>query len=153
MQIPCGQDGKGGHLWRLMRALTLALVSSCLAVPLFAQAGDPATIPVNQEKPTLTLSYWTAVGIAATSASFDAYTTARYVGHEGYCDHEEMSPWLYGTKAPDARVYAIITAEAVATATLSYFLKKKSKKWWSIPLVYTTVIHARGAINNLSHCR
>jgi hypothetical protein len=153
MPIFGGRDRRGGRLRVVLQALTLALAGACLAVPLLAQSADPAAIPVSKDKPALGPVYWTVFGAAAAGASLDAYTTARYVGHEGHCDHEEMSPWLYGTKAHDARVIAIIAAEVVGSATLSYLLKKKGKKWWSAPLLYTTAIHARGAVNNFSRCR
>lgn len=106
-------------------------------------------------------SFWIFAGINAGATFADAMTTTQMVGHSAHgrpCEFEAWSPTLYGHKANDGQVAAVMAIEAVATTGLAYFLKKKHAHiWkfqlWTIPLAYETEIHARGAIHNLRTCR
>jgi hypothetical protein len=46
-----------------------------------------------------------------------------------------------------------MAAETVGVASFSYFLKKKEKRYWRLPLLLSAGAHSRGAIHNFSNCR
>lgn len=106
-------------------------------------------------------NFWTLTGINAGATLADAITTAHFVGHglPGHaCQVESVSPELYGRKPNDARVFAVMGAEAVAASGLSYFLKKKHAHiWklqlWTVPLAFQAEVHTIGAIHNLRTCK
>ena len=115
--------------------------------PLWAQNGQAA-----DSSKTGTPEYWRTVAAAALITSADAYTTARYVGHSQNCNVEGWSPWLYGRRAPDGRVFAVMTAEVTANSLLSYYLKKRHSRAWFVPLVAMGTAHGLGAVHNATSC-
>lgn len=117
------------------------------AAPLWAQDGQTSDSPK-----TATQEYWRTVAAAALITYADAYTTARYVGHTQNCNVEGWSPWLYGRRAPDTRVFAVMTAEMTANSLLSYYLKKRHSKVWFLPLVAMGTAHGLGAVHNATSC-
>ena len=118
-----------------------------LVAPSLAQVNQAPDGPT-----TATSKYWGAVGAAALTTYADAYTTARYVGHTRNCVVEGWSPWLYGRKAPDTRVFAVMTTEVAANSILSYYLKKRHSKLWMVPLVAMGAAHGIGALHNATSC-
>lgn len=106
-------------------------------------------------------NFWTLTAINAGATLADAITTAHFVGHglPGHaCQVESVSPELYGRKPSDARVFAVMGAEAVAASGLSYFLKKKhAHVWklqlWTVPLAFQAEVHTLGAVHNLRTCQ
>ena len=129
------------HLW------LLEFVLSVVAIDCVAQDRG-----VPEGPKVATTDYWLAVIGGASATYADAYTTAHYVGHTRNCDVEGWSPWLYGRKAPDARVFAVMTTEVAANSTLSFFLKKRRSKLWMVPLVAMGTAHGLGAAHNASRC-
>ncbi len=115
--------------------------------PLWAQNGQAA-----DSSKTATPEYWRTVAAAALITSADAYTTARYVGHSQNCNVEGWSPWLYGRRAPDGRVFAVMTAEVTANSLFSYYLKKRHSRVWFVPLVAMGTAHGLGAVHNARSC-
>lgn len=105
-------------------------------------------------------NFWILTGVNAGATFADAFTTARFVGHglPGHaCQVESMNPGLYGRKPNDARVYAVMGAQAVSASLLSYYLKKKHVHvWkfqlWTAPLLFETQAHGLAAIHNLRTC-
>jgi hypothetical protein len=105
-------------------------------------------------------NFWALTGINAGATLADAITTAKFVGHglPGHpCQVEAWNPELYGRKPSDARVFAVMGAQAAAATSLSYLLKKKHAHiWkfqlWTIPLAFEAQGHARGAIFNVRTC-
>jgi hypothetical protein len=100
---------------------------------------------------------FTAVATSANLA--DAITTAKMVGHGTYnCRYEAGTAFLYGQKANDARVYAVVTGETVGAALAAYYLKKYRVrigrfKLWALPLTVSALGHGVGAANNMRRCR
>jgi len=117
------------------------------AVPLWGQDGR-----ISDRSKTATPEYWRTVAAAALITSADAYTTARYVGHTRNCNVEGWSPWLYGRRASDSRVFAVMTAEVTANSLLGYYLKKRHSRAWFVPLVAMGTAHGLGAVHNATNC-
>lgn len=97
------------------------------------------------------------VGVNAGATLADAITTAKLVGHTEACPYEVWSPALYGREANDARVYAVMGAQAVAATGLAYVLKRyRVRVWrvklWTVPLAWQTYAHGSGAVHNLRVC-
>jgi hypothetical protein len=66
--------------------------------------------------------FWVFTAVATSANLADAITTAKMVGDGTYnCRHEAGTAFLYGQKANDARVYAVIGAETVAETTVCKF--------------------------------
>lgn len=81
-------------------------------------------------------AFWALTGVHTAAVFADAGTTAVFVGHSTVCAYEVGTPWLYGRKAPDARVYAVMTGEAVAIPLISYLMKKHNVHVWKLKLWY-----------------
>jgi hypothetical protein len=102
-------------------------------------------------------SYWTATGAAIGAATADAITTSLMVGKGHGCRREVFSPSVYGTQPTPARTVLIMAGGVSLAAIASYEAKKhlhgKAARLWSVPLLYVASANARGAINNVEHCR
>src|SRR5271170_6801402 len=76
--------------------------------------------------------------ISTGSAFGDSYTTlfARQnwlAGKKGVCNIEVESAYLYGTHPTVARTYAVATVKSLTAVAASYYLRKRHRKWWSVP--------------------
>jgi hypothetical protein len=98
-------------------------------------------------------SFWTTIAITISTNSADAFTTAKWVGNADHCQYEAWSPWLYGRQPSAGRTVGVMAAETVGVASFSYFLKKKEKRYWRLPLLLSAGAHSMGAIHNFSNCR
>lgn len=98
-------------------------------------------------------AFWLTTAITISANSADAFTTAKWVGNADHCQYEAWSPWLYGRQPSAGRAVGVMAAETVSVATFSYFLKKREKRYWRLPLLLSAGAHGMGAINNFSKCR
>jgi hypothetical protein len=99
-----------------------------------------------------TAPYWAAVTAGAATAYIDAWSTEKLfqIRPKAY---EASSPWLYGRRPGAARMYATVTAETAAVATLTHLLKRSHKRYWFAPEAYSIGTHALGAANNVLFIR
>lgn len=105
-----------------------------------------------------TPTYWTAVGIAASSAAADASTTLLLIGPQSHtCPLEVWTPELYGEQPKPARTIAVMGSEVIGAAVLSYEWRKhvhgRVGRMWLTPLAYVAAVHARATIHNASYCQ
>jgi len=129
----------------------VAVSTSAASAPALAVAPrPPETRPVDIKFVSLTI-------ISTGSAFADSYTTlfARenwLAGKKGVCNIEVESAYLYGTHPTVARTYAVATVKSLTAVAASYYLRKRHRKWWSVPLAANAIISLQGVTQNMITC-
>lgn len=87
----------------------------------------------------------------------DIATTSILVGHTASCPYEVWSADLYGRKPSLGRTSIVMGGLMIASAGVSYELKKHKTRIWKLPLWvapqgYLAYGHASGTIHNLRTC-
>jgi len=95
--------------------------------------------------------------ISTGSAFADSYTTlfARenwLAGKKGACNVEVESAYLYGTHPTVGRAYTVASVKSAASLFAAYYLRKHHSKFWSLPLVSSSVISLQGVTQNMRIC-
>lgn len=99
-----------------------------------------------------------ALAVISTGSTFaDSYTTlfARQnwlAGKQGVCNAEVQSAYLYGTHPTVGRTYAVASAKSLGSIAASYYLRKHHNKFWSLPLVATSIMSLQGTTQNMINC-
>jgi hypothetical protein len=99
-----------------------------------------------------------ALAVVSTGSTFaDSYSTlfARQnwlAGKQGVCNAEVQSAYLYGTHPTVGRAYAVASAKSLGAIAASYYLRKHHNKFWSLPLVATSLISLQGTTQNMVTC-
>ncbi len=112
----------------------------------------------NVEKPRiLDKKFLTLTAISTVATFADSFTTtwARQnwlAGKHNVCNVEGQSVFLYGLHPTPARAYTVAAVKSVGTAGISYFMRKKHLKLWSVPLFANTALSLQGVGNNLAMC-
>jgi hypothetical protein len=135
-----------------MRYAIIALLT-CVS---FAQTLPDA--PSASKKKVADAQFWALTAFNAAATAVDAITTAKLVSHTEACPYEVGTPALYGDRAPDGRVIAVMAAKAGAATLTSYLLKRYNIhvwkiKLWYLPLAFNGYSHAVAAGQNMRNCR
>jgi hypothetical protein len=80
--------------------------------------------------------FWALTAFNAAATAADMVTTSAMVSHTEACPFEVATPALYGDRAPDGRVVAVMAGKAVAATFASYLLKKYNVHVWKLKLWY-----------------
>jgi len=110
------------------------------------------------KKKTADTQFWALTAINTTATLADAITTAKLLSHTPNCPREVWGETLYGVRANDGEVFALMAAKAGAATLASYFLKRHNIhvwkfKLWTLPLAYNAYGHTWGAAHNMAACR
>jgi len=119
-----------------------------------------ALTPVSQARPEARLvdRKFLTLAIISTGSTFaDSYTTlfARdnwLAGKHGVCNMEVESAYLYGTHPTVIRSYAVASAKSVGTLLGAYYLRRHHSRFWSLPLIATSMMSLQGVGQNLANC-
>jgi hypothetical protein len=142
----------------MRRVLTFCFLLSC-AVPIFAAdpeeptaaaafvttetAVAPGPAPVKPMQPYVVMleapsqrrvidkKFVWAMTFASVASITDIESTKGFLSNP-LC-HESSSAWLVGQRPSRTRMYLTSAAIQVGVGTLSYYLKKKGKKYWWMP--------------------
>jgi hypothetical protein len=116
---------------------------------------EPATIRTEGK---VIDSKFIALALISTGSTFsDSYTTlfARenwLAGKTNVCNAEVQSPYLYGTHPTVARAYAVASVKSAGAIAASYYLRKHHSKFWSFPLITSSVLSLQGTTHNMIAC-
>ena len=144
-----------------MRQIALCLLLSCTAHAIAADPEKPATVaaltestaeaapavaptaPAEPMQPYVVMidapsqkrvidkKFIWAMTFASAASIADIESTKGFLANP-LC-HESSSAWLVGQRPSRARMYLTTAAIQASVGTLSYYLKKKGKKYWWLP--------------------
>jgi hypothetical protein len=109
------------------------------------------------QEPTVNKKFL-ALSVAAVGTTFaDSYTTLWSTQNwnarkAGVCNVESVSPWLYGTHPTAPRAYGVAAAKSVGAVGLSYLLRKRRSRLWSVPLIALAGSSGYGVASNMRTC-
>lgn len=150
---------------RILSALVKVLLV-CIAIP--ANAQDSALPdnpdPVNSQNSSLQSGFEPQRKEKLLDANFlsmassdiglslaDSAVSSAYVSHNPRC--HESDP-LYGSLHPSpARFFVQASLTSVGAIGLSYLLRKKSSRFWALPIAIDGVSHLAGVMNTVSICK
>ena len=112
-----------------------------------AWASELPNAPSSSSKPGLATADGKFLFLASayTAALVADYETTQSCLARGAC--RELNP-VFGSHPSRLRMYAIGGAISAGTIYGSYYLKKKRKRYWWVPLVAGTVVHGYLAYRN-----
>jgi hypothetical protein len=117
----------------------------------------PVYAPKVREVKTIDKTF-AALALVSTGSTFaDSYTTlfARQnwlAGKKGVCNMEVESAYLYGTHPTVGRTYAVASAKSAVSIFAAYYMRKHHSKFWSLPLIGSSVIGLQGMTQNMMTC-
>lgn len=127
------------------------------AEPVIIESSAPAIKPIAVERPVVDKKF-IALAIMTTGSTFaDSYTTMFatqnwLAGKTNVCNVEVQSPYLYGTHPTAGRAYAVASAKSAGSLLAAYYLRKHHNKFWSLPLIATSVTGLQGVTQNMRAC-
>jgi hypothetical protein len=113
-------------------ALTAPAAESASA-PAATEPMEPYVVMIDapSQKRVIDKKFMWAMTFASVASIADIESTKGFLRNP-LC-HESSSAWLVGQRPSRARMYLTTAAIQVGVGTLSYYLKKKGKKYWWMP--------------------
>jgi hypothetical protein len=125
--------------------------------PIIIEHPAPVTKSNPAEKPVFDKKFIALAIVAGGSAFADSYTTLFatqnwVAGKTNTCNVEVQSPYLYGTHPTPGRAYAVASAKTAGSLIAAYYLRKHHSRFWSLPLIGTSVSSLQGVTQNMRAC-
>ena len=114
--------------------------------------------PLGSEKRKVVDKKFLTLAAFSTASTFaDSFTTLWATdnwkhGKTGVCNIERQTPWLYGRHPSAGRAFGVAAIKSAGTIVSSYYMKKRHRKFWSVPLVINTGFSMQGMIQNIAAC-
>jgi hypothetical protein len=126
-------------------------------VPVIMERPTTAIKPAAVEKPVVDKKFIALAIMTGGSTFADSFTTMFatqnwLAGKTNVCNMEMQSAYLYGTHPTAGRSYAIASAKSAGSLLAAYYLRKHHSKFWSLPLIGTTVTSLQGVTQNMRAC-
>ena len=152
----------------MLRTLSLLMkvLLVCIAIPANAQDSslpenpDPAdsqppsfshSLAPQQKEKLLDTNFLLMASSDIGLSLADSAVSSAYVSHNPMC-HE--SDFLYGSLHPSpTRFFVQASLTSVGAIGLSYLLRKKSARFWALPIAIDGVSHFAGVMNTVSICK
>jgi hypothetical protein len=127
------------------------------AEPVIIERSAPVVKPFAVERPVVDKKFITLAIMTGGSTFADSFTTMFatqnwLAGKTNVCNVEVQSAYLYGTHPTAGRAYAVASAKTAGSLLAAYYLRKHHNKFWSLPLIGTTVSSLQGVTQNMRAC-
>jgi hypothetical protein len=141
----------------LPEAPSRVMESNASMIEIATPVQAPKVAPANPEVKLIDKTF-TGLAIISTGSTFaDSYTTlfARQnwlAGKKGVCNIEVQSAYLYGTHPTIGRAYAVASVKSAGSLVAAYYLRKHHNRFWSLPLVASSIMSLQGVGQNMVTC-